>query len=190
VFTSADLNLLVSFAATATNVINNAELHAEVQKLALTDALTGLYNRRGFYELGQREIERSFRFKHPLTAVMLDVDNFKQINDQYGHATGDLVLRSIAALFTKMLRKVDIIGRYGGDEFIILLPETHIRLGTLVAERLQRGITALQIPNGGNLLRISVSMGVSGLTTEVTDLDALIHRADLAMYAARQNPGG
>jgi diguanylate cyclase (GGDEF)-like protein/PAS domain S-box-containing protein len=188
-FTNADLNLLVSFAATATNVIHNAELHAEVQKLALTDALTGLYNRRGFYELGQREIERSFRFKHPLTAIMMDVDNFKLINDQYGHATGDQVLRSIAAISSKMLRKVDIIGRYGGDEFIILLPETHIRLGSLVAERLQRGIAALQLPNGGNLLRISISMGVSGLTTEVTDLDTLIHRADLAMYAARHNSG-
>ena len=186
-FTTADLRLLVSFAATATSILHNSELHAEVQKLAITDALTGLYNRRGFYALGQREIERSFRFKHPLTAVMMDVNNFKTINDQYGHSTGDQVLRSIASTSNKLLRKVDIIGRYGGDEFIILLPETHVRLGTLVADRLQRGIATTQIPSVGELLHINITIGVAGLTTEVTDLDMLIHRADLAMYAARQN---
>lgn len=186
-FNESDLHLLVSFAATATNAIQNAELHAEVQKLAITDALTGLYNRRGFFELGEREIERSFRFKRPLTAIMLDVDRLKDINDRYGHFTGDQVLRSIAAHCSRHLRKVDILGRYGGDEFVILLPETHLRLGSMVGERLRRSVQDAHIPVENALLKVSVSLGIAGLTTDDTNLEALIHRADAAMYAAKEN---
>ncbi len=186
-FDESDLHLLVSFAATATNAIQNAELHAEVQKLAITDALTGLYNRRGFFELGEREIERSFRFKRPLTAMMLDVDHLKNINDRYGHFIGDQVLRSIAIQCSKHLRKVDIVGRYGGDEFVILLPETHLRLGSLVGERLRTSVQESHIPVESDLLKVSISLGIAGLTTEDTNLETLIKRADAAMYAAKEN---
>jgi diguanylate cyclase (GGDEF)-like protein/PAS domain S-box-containing protein len=186
-FNDSDLRLLVSIAATATNAIQNAELHAEVQKLAITDALTGLYNRRGFIELGEREIERSFRFKRPLTAIMLDVDHLKAINDRYGHFTGDRVLHSIAVQCSKQLRKVDIVGRYGGDEFVVLLPETHLRLGSLVGERLRRSVQDVHIPGENELLQVSISLGLAGLTTEDTNLETLIHRADAAMYAAKEN---
>jgi len=185
-FIDSDLRLLVNFAVTATNAIHNAELHSEAQKSAITDALTGLYNRRGFYELGQREIERSFRFKHPLTAVMIDVDHFKYINDTYGHFTGDQVLRHIAGRVTRQLRKVDILARYGGDEFILLLPETHIRVGGMVAERLRRSVSETQLPTEQDLLQVSISLGIAGLTTEITNLEALVQRADSAMYTAKQ----
>ena len=188
-FSESDLNLLVSFAVTATNAIHNAGLHAEMQKLAITDALTGIYNRRGLDELGQREIERSFRFKHPLTAVMIDVDRLKDINDKYGHFAGDHVLRKVANICKAQLRKVDILGRYGGDEFLILLPETHVRLGTLVADRLRRSVFETHIPTDNELVRASISLGVAGLTTEITDLEALISRADSAMYAEKQSVG-
>lgn len=186
-FTQSDLHLLESIAATATNAILNAELHAEVQKLALTDALTGLYNRRGFYELGEREVERSFRFKHPLTAIMMDVDHLKNINDAHGHFTGDHVLRYIATRCSKQLRRIDILGRYGGDEFVILLPETPMRMGSLVAERIRRCVADVRIPKESELIQTSVSLGVAGLTTEITNLDALIKRADSALYAAKQS---
>lgn len=186
-FTESDLRLLVSIAVTATNAIFNAELHAEVQKLAITDALTGLYNRRGLVELGEREIERSFRFKHPLTAIMLDVDNLKAINDSYGHIVGDQVLRSIANCCEKQLRKVDIIGRYAGDEFVVLLPETHMRMGAIVAERVRRCVEETQIPAESKLIQSSISLGVAGLTTEITSLEALIKKADTAMYSAKQS---
>jgi len=186
-FSQRDLHLLESIAATATNAILNAELHAEVQKLALTDALTGLYNRRGFYELGEREIERSFRFNHPLTVIMMDVDHLKEINDVHGHFTGDHVLRNIATRCVKQLRRIDILGRYGGDEFVILLPETPMRMGSLVAERLRRCVADAVIPKENELIQTSISLGVSGLTTDVTNLDALIKRADTAMYAAKQS---
>jgi GAF domain-containing protein len=95
-FSESDLRLLSSFAATATAAIHNTRLHGEAQKLAITDALTGLYNRRGFFELGQREVERSRRFQRPLVAVMMDVDRFKFINDVYGHPAGDRVLQAVA----------------------------------------------------------------------------------------------
>lgn len=188
-FTESDLRLLVSIAVTATNAIHNAELHSEVQKLAITDALTGLYNRRGLVELGEREIERSFRFKHPLTAIMLDVDNLKAINDNHGHIVGDLVLRSIANCCEKQLRKVDIIGRYGGDEFVVLLPETHMRVGAMVAERVRQCVEETHIPTDGRLIQMSVSLGIAGLTTEITTLEALINKADIAMYGAKQSGG-
>ncbi len=158
-----------------------------MQKLALTDALTGLYNRRGFYELGEREIERSFRFNHPLTVIMMDVDHLKEINDIHGHFTGDHVLRNIATRCVKQLRRIDILGRYGGDEFVILLPETPMRMGSLVAERLRRCVADAVIPKENELIQTSISLGVSGLTTDVTSLDALIKRADTAMYAAKQS---
>jgi diguanylate cyclase (GGDEF)-like protein len=186
-FSQSDLHLLESIAATATNAILNAELHAQVQKLAITDALTGLYNRRGFYELGEREIERSFRFNHPLTAIMMDVDYLKKINDIHGHFTGDHVLRNIATRCGKQLRKIDILGRYGGDEFIVLLPETPMRMGSLVAERLRRCVADVRIPRENELIQTSISLGVAGLTTEITNLDTLIKRADTAMYAAKQS---
>lgn len=186
-FSESDLRLLVSIAVTATNAIYNAELHAEVQKLAITDSLTGLYNRRGFIELGEREIERSFRFKRPLTVILLDVDRLKDINDTYGHFTGDHVLRNIAIRCGKQLRKVDILGRYGGDEFVVLLPETHMRMGSIVAERIRNYVSGTQIPAESDLIQASVSLGIAGLTTEITNLDDLINRADLALYSAKQS---
>lgn len=186
-FTESDLRLLVSIAVTATNAIYNAELHAEVQKLAITDALTGLYNRRGLVELGEREIERSFRFKHPLTAIMLDVDHLKAINDSFGHLVGDQVLRSIANCCEKQLRKVDIIARIGGDEFVVLLPETHMRMGAIVAERIRRCVADTHIPSETELIQSSVSLGTAGLTTEITSLEALIKKADTAMYSAKHS---
>lgn len=186
-FSETDLRLLVSIAVTATNAIYNAELHAEVQKLAITDALTGLYNRRGLLELGEREIERSFRFNHPLTAIMLDVDRLKDVNDSYGHFAGDQVLRSIADCCEKQLRKVDIIGRYGGDEFVILLPETQMRLGTMIAERIRRSVSAVSLSSGNGLFQISVSQGIAGLTTDITSLTALIDKADTALYSAKHS---
>ncbi|MGW8250098.1 MAG: diguanylate cyclase [Anaerolineales bacterium] len=186
-FSDTDLRLLVSIAVTATNAIYNAELHAEVQKLAITDALTGLYNRRGLLELGEREIERSFRFNHPLTAIMLDVDHLKDVNDRYGHYAGDQVLRSIAGCCEKQLRKVDIIGRYGGDEFVILLPETQMRLGSMIAERIRRSVSEVRLPSGNGRIQISVSQGIAGLTTDITSLEALIDKADAALYSAKNS---
>lgn len=185
-FTHNDLNLLVSFATTATSAIHNSRLHAEVQKQAITDTLTGLYNRRGFVELGQREVERSRRYHRPMVAIVLDVDNFKSINDTYGHANGDLVLQVVANRCLQNLRRVDLVGRMGGDEFMILLPETDISTGSQVAERLRQCIASTPIHIEGSKVDISVSMGVARSTVAIPDLDILLSRADSAMYLAKK----
>lgn len=188
-FSEADLRLLVSFATTTTAAIQNAMLHAEVQKLALSDSLTELYNRRGFFELGQREIERAHRFDRPLSAIMIDLDHLKDINDTYGHAAGDYVIQTLATRLRYSLREVDIIGRYGGDEFVILLPETDLFTACTVAERIRsHAAEAIQLPASADLsasIQITISIGVANTVPETSDLAALLERADAAAYRAK-----
>ncbi len=186
-FTEADLALLVSFAATATTAIQNAQLHAEVQKQAITDTLTGFYNRRGFIELGRREVERSLRFGHPLSALMLDIDLFKQINDLHGHLTGDRILMGLTSRCAQELRQIDLLGRYGGDEFIVLLPETSLENACLVAERLRTSIARIPFSANGKPLYITVSVGVAALRDDCKTLESLMERADQALYQAKES---
>jgi len=185
-FTLADLRLLVSFAATATAAIQNATLYAEVQRLATTDTLTGLLNRRRFFELGGLEIDRFQRFGRPLSAIMLDVDNLKQTNDTYGHATGDRLLQSLADRCRANLRRVDILGRYGGDEFAILLPETGVDLAHDVAERIRQSLENDKIWTEQGLVTTSASLGVATAMPKTINLAELLARADTALYLAKQ----
>jgi diguanylate cyclase (GGDEF)-like protein len=185
-FTEDDLSLLVSLAATVTAAIRNAQLHAEVQKLALTDSMTNIYNRRGFFEIGRREVERSHRFGRPLSAIMFDIDFFKNVNDTYGHANGDHVLRQISDRISKNIREIDILGRYGGDEFTILLPETDMFVATNVAERLRLSIVDAPFDIDEASLRITISLGVAKTTADTIDLASLLDQADVALYAAKQ----
>jgi diguanylate cyclase (GGDEF)-like protein len=184
-FNNNDLRLLVSFAATATAAIQNARLHQEAQTMAITDDLTGLYNRRGLYELGQREVERARRFRRPLAAIMMDIDNFKQINDTYGHSTGDQVLQAVAQRCRENLRKIDILGRLGGDEFAILLPETDMFTASSVAERVRQYIAETPVETQQVNLDVTVSIGIARATDDINYLDKLIRRADSAMYTAK-----
>lgn len=186
-FTEADLQLLVSFAATATTAIHNAQLYSEVQKQAITDPLTELYNRRGFFELGRREVERANRFNRPLTAMMIDIDLFKQVNDTQGHLIGDQVLAGVASQIEHQLRQVDLPGRYGGDEFIALLPETDLFNAYQAAERLRRNIAQVIFPTENEPVRITVSIGIAGLKHTSETLETLIERADQALYLAKQS---
>jgi len=185
-FTDDDLSILVSLAATVTAAIRNAQLHAEVQKLALTDSMTNIYNRRGFFEIGRREVERSHRFGRPLSAIMFDIDFFKNVNDTYGHANGDRVLRQISDRISKNIREIDILGRYGGDEFTILLPETDLFVATNVAERLRLSIVDAPFDIDEASLRITISLGVAKATADTIDLASLLDQADMALYAAKQ----
>ncbi len=184
-FKEADLRLLESFATTATIALNNAQLHAEVQKLAITDGLTNLYNRRGFFELGRREVERSRRFGRPLSAIMIDVDDFKRINDTYGHAAGDQVLRELARRLLANTREVDILGRYGGDEFALLLPETDLFTSASVAERLWRGVGSSPFQIGEQPLSVTISLGTACAASQAPELGILLEQADAALYKAK-----
>ena len=186
-FSNSDLRLLVNFAITATAAIRNAQLHAEVHKMAITDALTGLYNRRGFYTMGEREFERTLRFNTSLSIILLDIDLFKQINDTYGHSVGDKVLQLVAEQTQRSVRKVDIVGRYGGDEFILLLPDTDRFGASAVADRLRKHISTISLQVENTPITISVSMGIVELIPKIDKLEDLIKRADEALYVAKQS---
>jgi diguanylate cyclase (GGDEF)-like protein len=188
-FSKDDLRVLVTFAATATAAIRNAQLHGEVQKLALTDTLTNVYNRRGFMELSKREVERARRFGRPLSAIMVDVDHFKEINDTYGHAEGDRILRMVAERLNTNIREIDILGRYGGDEFTIILPETDLFVATNVAERVRRSVAEIPTSIKDETIRVSLSIGVARANPETADLMGLLESADAAMYIAKQAGG-
>src|SRR4030095_15908846 len=138
--TKADLPIMSIFAKQIGVSLERARLFQEVQSLALTDPLTGLQNRRSLFELGRIEFSRARRMNRPFCFMMLDVDHFKLINDHYGHPIGDQVLQEFATRCKNSVRAVDLIGRYGGEELIILLPETDSETALLVAERLRVSI--------------------------------------------------
>ena len=180
-----DLELAQSFTAQAAVAIENARLYAETQRLAILDDLTGLYNRRGLFELGQREFERATRFKHPLAALFLDIDHFKLFNDRYSYAVGDQVLVLFANCVRANLRNFDLIGRYGGEEFVVLLPEADLPSASEVAERVRRSVETLQVKTELGETNITVSIGVYLKTADIPDLEALVDRAGQAVHEAK-----
>jgi diguanylate cyclase (GGDEF)-like protein/PAS domain S-box-containing protein len=158
----------------------------ELERRAQTDALTGLNNRRHFYELAEQELARARRYGKPLAALMLDVDHFKRFNDTYGHHVGDAVLRKLSEVCTRTLREIDVIGRFGGEEFAVLLPETAAEQAMEAAERLRLAVTGASIQiEGGEALCFTVSIGMSGLALTDGDIDAVLKRADAALYEAK-----
>ncbi|MGQ9927242.1 MAG: diguanylate cyclase [Chloroflexaceae bacterium] len=187
-YTSADLDALEMLAATAVIAIQNARLFRQVQQLATLDALTGLTNRRHFLELAYYEIERAKRYHHPLSLLMIDVDHFKQFNDTYGHLVGDQALRAVSARLRDNLRENDVIGRFGGEEFIVLLPETGNEQALQVAERLRGAINAQPIATDEGEVGVSVSIGVASctFTRQPLSVEQLLKRADDALYVAKR----
>jgi diguanylate cyclase (GGDEF)-like protein len=185
-YTQDDQELLEMLATHAAITLANARLFAQSQKLASTDALTTIYNRRRFFELAEREFKRALRFERPLAMIMLDIDNFKKVNDRYGHPAGDQALYEIAKLCLYELRDVDIFGRYGGDEFIVLLPETTLAQATSIAERVRVEIqnAKITLPNN-TVITTTISLGIVSLSTSCGSLSILIERADQALYKSK-----
>ncbi|KAF0108657.1 MAG: GAF domain-containing protein [Anaerolineaceae bacterium] len=185
-FTAAHARIASAFADHVAIALENARLFGEVQELALTDALTGAYNRRGLFELGHIEFARTRRFKRPFSAIMVDIDHFKRINDRYGHTVGgDPVLKALAGQCRESVREIDLVSRYGGEEFVILLPETDLATAREVAERLREIIANTQVQTTVGKLSITVSMGVAEYNDNTPNLETLIARADQAMYVAK-----
>lgn len=183
---SADGHSKVVFIAT--EISKRIHLYQEVQRLANQDPLTACFNRRHFMALAEKELQRAIRYQRPLSLVMLDIDEFKQFNDQYGHQIGDQVLCALVNLCQKKLRGIDILGRYGGEEFVILMPETVAGGGLQAAERLREKIEKMKITSIKTKLSVTVSMGVARLDSDFNPaltLDMLIKRADQALYAAK-----
>jgi diguanylate cyclase (GGDEF)-like protein/PAS domain S-box-containing protein len=167
------------------DVSDRREAAEAMLKAVSCDHLTGLFNRRAFVEAAELEMQRWARSPRPLSLVMIDADHFKRINDQYGHVTGDGVLRHMAASMTATFRAMDVLGRFGGEEFIVLLPDTSIEGAELVAQRLCRLIEATPAAVGEHTVRYTVSAGVAAMDADATDFDALVQRADEALYAAK-----
>jgi diguanylate cyclase (GGDEF)-like protein len=184
-FVEPDLLLLEALAAAGAAALRNAQLHEEVQRLAMVDPLTGLYNRRGFFDLALRQYDRSVRYGHPLVAIMLDIDHFKQVNDAYGHQAGDDVLAEVGVRLRKALRVSDLVGRYGGEEFVALLEDT-IPGAQIAADRLLRVIGTEPIATGAGHLAVTTSIGIAAFSADCTSLDTLLQQADKALYVAKR----
>jgi len=159
----------------------------EVERLAFTDHLTGLYNHRHLFHLADSEFQRARRYQLSLSVIMLDIDEFKRVNDTYGHAIGDQVLQGVAECCRKELRGVDVIGRYGGDEFVAMLPETGLPAACQVAERLRESIAERVLDTKAGRVTVTVSLGVAVLDDKHLTPETLLDRADKALYVAKQN---
>ncbi len=189
-FAEEQIRLLESIAVQAAIAISNAQLYAEVQRLAIVDELTGLYNYRGLMALGAREVERARRFEHPLCVLFLDIDGFRAFNNRYGHLTGNEVLQQVAACCLSNMRSVDLVARYGGDEFVILLPETEMAAGHEVALRLSKATAECALSTRHGSLSVTISIGLAALVPEMKDLMALLDRANQAEHLAKEKGAG
>lgn len=188
VFDVRDLTLLQSIGLEAGIAIQNACLFKEVEQLATSDSLTGLLNRRYFFELAQKELTRAHRYHSPLSVILLDIDHFKRVNDRFGHLAGDQVLCMVADACRAELRECDRMGCYGGEEFVMLLVETGSNGALFVAERIREKIAKLAIKVEGGTVFITASLGGATMEDAETEIfvETLLERADQAMYASKR----
>lgn len=187
-FDDASLRLVEIIAAQVVIAFERAALYERLRTEAITDPLTRLYNRRYLHERFKEERSRARRNGHNLTAIMLDIDKFKQVNDAYGHDAGDLVLRELARLVRGVVRAEDLVARHGGEEFCILLPEISLSHARHIAERIRTLVADQRMPASADTIAISVSMGVAALTDRDDD-QSLFIRADRAMYEVKRRGG-
>jgi diguanylate cyclase (GGDEF)-like protein/PAS domain S-box-containing protein len=185
-FTQHDQAAATIFASQVAMALENSRLYSNIQQLAITDELTGLYNRRGLMELGQREFDRARRFNRTLYALMFDLDDFRMINNTYGHSVGDEVLRELAVRCRLVLRSTDVLGRYGGEEFTVLLPETDRNAAMEIAERLRYLVVSSPFETTRAAVKISISIGIAALEKDCPSLNDLLDRADQGLYKAKR----
>lgn len=184
-FTDRDHRTLRSFAVQASVAIDNVHLHEAAQQASVTDELTGLWNHRYFRQRVQEEVERAHRFGHELGLALLDIDRFKDVNDRFGHPAGDEVLVEVSRRITAQLREVDTVARYGGEEIVLVLPETDLDGARRSAERVREVVSATPIQADGHDLTVTVSLGVAVLPLHAEELEDLVRQADRALYAAK-----
>ncbi len=193
-FTKGEIRLCIALANASSNALYNAFLYerldkekTRLEKLAITDYLTGIYNIRYFYKRLEEELSRTVRYKIPLSCIMLDIDHFKKVNDNYGHRIGDIVLREFAQLIKRHTRKSDLFARYGGEEFILLLPQTSVKGAIIEAERLRNIVKEHSFKALKDGHKITVSLGIACAPgKEIKNYDDLIHMADNALFKAKE----
>ncbi|MBR5303410.1 MAG: sensor domain-containing diguanylate cyclase [Candidatus Gastranaerophilales bacterium] len=183
-FNQKDLEFITSLANQAAIAIDNAKLY----ELATKDGMTKLYIYRHFYTLLENEIRRCSRYKRNMSLIMMDIDNFKNINDTYGHLTGDLILKHLASTLQDTVRKIDIPARYGGEEFVVILPETDKKDACIIAERIRKNVSQIEVKiDDTRTLSPTVSIGVAQYTTDGQEAKDLINAADTALYHSKHN---
>ncbi len=163
------------------------DLSQELEKLSIQDALTTLYNRRHSLELFEKEFRRAKRSRHPLSIAILDLDHFKGVNDTYGHLVGDEVLNKIGILMKSTVRNTDICGRIGGEEFIIICPETNTRNMFEVAEKIRKRICEQRFSSNNEFFTVSGSLGIAEITEITKDIREMLSQADKALYKAKNS---
>lgn len=162
-------------------------MYTKTKELSITDALTGLYNRRYFEKCADREFLRAARYKSDLTFAIIDIDFFKKINDTYGHLCGDKILKEVAFLLNESFRKTDIVFRYGGEEFVVILTETNAEAARIPLERLRKKIESNTFKFKTQYLKITISLGYSSDVEDAEDAPELLSFADAALYRAKEN---
>lgn len=165
--------------------VKRAVLYQEIQELAITDSLTGIFNRRYYLERFREEIERSKKFRHRFSCLMLDIDHFKRYNDSYGHLVGDAILKEVSSTIKENTRQIDMFCRYGGEEFSIILSETDTEEAKFAAERIRQAIAGKSIRAYDEELKITISIGISTFPMDGQDVQAVIDNADSALYQAK-----
>jgi len=186
-FDEADLETIRTFAAQAGVAVDNVLLHQEAQRLSITDGLTGLWNYRYLSMALAREVERAVRFGRPLSTLMLDLDRFKEVNDSYGHQRGDAVLIEVATRVKSMIREVDVLARYGGEELVLVLPETDREGAEAIAARVREVVRATPFGGANDLpVRVTISIGIAVHPDHGGSGAALLRNSDEALYAAKR----
>ncbi len=185
--TTHQTELLKVLGNQASMSIANAKFYEEIERLAVTDGLTGLYNHRHFQEKLSQEFNRVERFSDPLSVLIIDIDHFKKINDTYGHPVGDVVLRRVAEIIRKTIRNIDIAARYGGEEFAAILIGTDSKGALKMAERLRSTVADEKFYSEKNDFRVTISIGISTYLRDIRKKEEIIERADKALYAAKRN---
>ncbi len=186
-FDETHLELAESLLAQASVALENARLYTQMVRHATTDELTGLMNRRRLLELGKLEFDRAVRFQHSIAALFLDIDHFKKFNDDYSYAVGDQVLHLFAESLLANLRNFDLVGRYGGEEFVILLPETNLTSARDIAERIRRSVENIPIHTNKGDTNITVSIGVCLQSANTPNLEMLVDQAGEIVHQAKAN---
>lgn len=162
------------------------QLRESLKKQVSEDPLTGLFNRRHVFNIIQHELNRYRRYREPLALILIDADHFKRVNDSWGHCTGDLVLKRIAEVCRHSVRESDVVGRFGGEEFIIALPQTSAVDAAIVAQRIHRSMRKSAISVDGNEITVTLSLGVAECGPEADTFDDLLRAADRALYRAKR----
>lgn len=183
-FTESDMASLLSLADQAGVAIENVILHDQAQRLSITDGLTGTWNLRYFKMQIEREIERSARFRRPFSLLYIDIDDFKVVNDTYGHQRGNAVLVDLVSRIRSTIREIDVLARWGGEEFVVILPETDASGGVLAAEKI-RAVVAEEPFEGNPDLKVTISAGVSCYWQHGSDEESLVDAADTALLKAK-----